>query len=97
MKEKPMVADGPCCPGKLETVTQLELDDGHSVGVSGLGRVFEQLRELGRSPEGVEDGELLALLRAERNYVAPRAEVEARYARALRRAFAAFLVASERK
>lgn len=90
MKEKPVMT-GACCPKNAPGVTQLELgDDGHSVGIRGLDIVFEQLLTSGQRPHEIPDGELVDKVRAARNYIPSQREVEAKYAAALRRAYAAF-------
>jgi hypothetical protein len=81
---------GACCPKGDDNVTQLRLGEGHTVGVIGLGAVFEQLLAMGRSPDEATDGELLGMVRARKNYVPAKASIEATYATALRRAYAAF-------
>lgn len=82
---------GACCPPSASGVTQLRLGaDGHSVGIVGLDAVFEGLLALRREPDKVSDTELLEGVRAARNYIPARPDVEARYAAALRRAYAAF-------
>ncbi len=82
---------GPCCPKGDVSVTQLGLsDDRHTAGIVGLGTVFEQLLAMGRAPDAVTDEELLGMVRAQRNYIAPKTSVEALYAAALRREYAAF-------
>jgi hypothetical protein len=82
---------GPCCPKGDVSVTQLRLsDDGHTAGIVRLGAVFEQLLAAGRAPDAVTDEELLGMVRAQRNYITPKASAEALYAAALRREYAAF-------
>ncbi len=81
---------GACCPRNDDGVTQLSLGAGPTVGVRGLNSVFEQLWALGRNPEQAADAELVGMVRAQKNYIPAQADVEARYAAALRRAYAAF-------
>jgi hypothetical protein len=84
------VPDGRCCPKSVSGVTQLKLgDDGPTVGIIGLDAVFEQLLAMGRTPGETTDAELVGMVRAG-NYIPSRQEVEAKYAVALRRAYAAF-------
>jgi len=71
-------------------VTQLRLEEGHTVGIMGLGAVLEQLLAMGRKPEETPDAELLSMVRAQKNYISPNPNVEARYAAALRREYATF-------
>ncbi|MBN1890736.1 MAG: hypothetical protein JW850_22265 [Thermoflexales bacterium] len=42
---------GACCPKGDDSVTQLHLGEGHTVGIMGLNAVFEQLLAMGRKPE----------------------------------------------
>jgi hypothetical protein len=58
--------------------------------MSGLGSVFEQLAAMGRRPEEADDEEVLGMARAS-NWISSNPDVEAKYARALREAYAAFL------
>lgn len=72
-------------------MTQLRLaDDGHTVGIMGLNAVFEQLWASRRQPDEATDEELVGMVRAQKNYITARADVEAKYAAALRREYAAF-------
>ncbi len=90
MSERPMMT-GACCAKSDDSVTQLRLsDDGHTVGIMGLGAVFAQLWALGRKPDEATDEELVGMVRAQKNYIMSKAEVEAKYAAALRRAYASF-------
>ena len=85
------IMNGGCCPKSDDSVTQVRLDESrHTVGIRGLETVFEQLLAMGCAPTSVTDAELLTMVRAARNYIPSRQEVEARYATALRREFAAF-------
>ncbi len=81
---------GVCCPKSDDSVTQLCLREGRSVGIMGLGAVFEQLWVMGRKPEEATDAELLGMVRAQKNYITPKPDIEALYAAALRREYAAF-------
>ncbi len=86
-----LLMTGACCAKSDDSVTQLRLsDDGHTVGIMGLSTVFEQLWVLGRKPEEATDEELLGMVRAQKNYIPSKASVEATYAMALRREYAAF-------
>ncbi len=89
MSSQPMMT-GACCPKSDDGVTQLFLREGHSVGILGLNTAFEQLWLLDRKPEEATDAELLDMVRAQRNYITPKPDVEALYAAALRRAYASF-------
>ena len=89
MSSQPLMT-GACCPKSDNSVTQLRLGEGHSVGLMSLNSVFEQLRAMGRNPEEVTDEELLGMIRAQKNYITPRPAIEATYAAALRREYATF-------
>jgi hypothetical protein len=91
MSSQPMMT-GACCPKSDDSVTQLRLREGRSVGIMGLNATFEQLWALGRKPEEATDAELLGMVRAQRNYITPKPDIEALYAAALRREYAAFCV-----
>ncbi len=55
---------GACCAKSDDSVTQLRLsDDGHTVGIMGLGAVFEQLWAMGRKPDEATDQELVGMAR----------------------------------
>jgi hypothetical protein len=90
MSDKPVMDGGACCPKSVSGVTQLRLaQGGRTVGIVGLDTVFEQLLAMGRAPDEATDTELVGMVRAH-NYVPSSASVEATYAAALRRAYAAF-------
>ncbi len=79
-----------CCPKSDDRVTQLRLEVGHTVGILDLGAVLERLLAMGRKPEETTDAELLSMVRAQKNYISPDPNVEAKYAAALRREYAIF-------
>jgi hypothetical protein len=58
--------------------------------MSGLETLFGQLAAIGRRPEEAGDEELLRMARSS-NWVSSNPDVEAKYARALCEAYAAFL------
>ena len=89
MSSQPMMT-GACCPKSDDYVTQLRFEEGRTVGIMGLNAALEQLWALGRKPEEATDAELLGMVRAQRNYIMSRADVETKYAAALRREYAAF-------
>jgi hypothetical protein len=89
MSSQPLMT-GACCPKSNDSATQLRLEEGHTVGLMGLGTVFEQLLMMGRKPDQATDAELLAMVRARKNYISPQPSIEAKYAAALRREYAAF-------
>ena len=81
---------GACCPKSDDYVTQLRFEEGHTVGIMGVGIVLEQLLAMGRPPDQVTDEELLGMVRAQKNYISSNPNVEAKYAAALRREYAVF-------
>jgi len=89
MSSQPLMT-GACCPKSDDSVTQLRLEEGHTVGMMGLGAVLEQLLAMGRTPDQVTNEELLGMVRAQKNYISSNPNVEAKYAAALRRKYAAF-------
>jgi len=89
MSSQPMMT-GACCPKSDDSVTQLRLREGRSVGIIGLNATFEQLWAMGRKPDEATDAELLGMVRAQRNYITSKPDVEALYAAALRREYASF-------
>ena len=89
MSSQPMMT-GACCPKSDDRVAQVRFEEGHTVGIMGLGAVLEQLSAMGRTPDQVTDEELLGMVRAQKNYISSNPNVEAKYAAALRREYAAF-------
>lgn len=89
MSDRPMMM-GACCAKSDDSITQLRLDEGRTVGIMGLNAVFEQLWAMGRKPDEATDEELVGMVRAQKNYIMSKADVEAKYAAALRREYAAF-------
>ena len=89
MSSQPMMT-GACCPKSDDSVTQLRLREGRSVGIMGLNAAWEQLWALGRKPEEATDAELLGMVRAQRNYITSKPDIETLYAAALRREYASF-------
>lgn len=88
MSQRPGM-DGSCCPQGDIHVTQIDLfGDGRAVGIIGLKTVFDQLMLMGRRPEEVTAEELVALVRAQKNYIPDRAK--AAYGAALLREYAAY-------
>ncbi len=81
---------GACCPKSDGNITQLRLGEGHTVGIMGLNVVFEQLLAMGRKPDEASDEELVGMVRAQKNYIVSKSEIEAKYAAALRREYASF-------
>lgn len=89
MSTQPMMT-GACCPKSDDSVTQLRLRESHTVGMMGLHTIFEQLWAMSRKPEEATDAELLGMVRAQKNYITPKPDIEALYAAALRREYASF-------
>lgn len=82
-----------CCGGGDGKVTRITVGDrGYTVGIVGLGQVFEQLYVMGRKPTADIGDELLAVVKT-RNYVPSSAEE--RYKIALLREYAAFCASRE--
>jgi hypothetical protein len=81
---------GGCCPPGSEGITYLKLEPNQStVGMIGIGEMFEQLYAMKRAPREATDEELVGMAR-EHNYIPRRAEVEVLYADALRLAYTAY-------
>ncbi len=89
MSSQPWMASA-CCVKGDDSVTQLRFSNGHIVGLIRLGVVFEQLLAMGRTPDEATDAELLGMVRAQKNYIPPKAHIEAAYAAALRREYTIF-------
>lgn len=90
MSDRPQVS-GICCPKGDSSVTQLRLsEEGGTVGIVGLKEVFGQLLAMGRTPEDVTQGELVGMVRAQKNYIPAQAEIEAVYWAALCREYVVF-------
>ncbi|MER3515132.1 MAG: hypothetical protein C4310_12745 [Chloroflexota bacterium] len=88
MSQRPGM-DWSCCPQGSGEVTQIALaENGRTVGLIGLRAVFDQLMLMGRRPEEVTAEELVALVRAQKNYIPDRAK--AAYGAALLREYAAY-------
>lgn len=95
--EKMPPGAGACCLPRVDGITHLQIGpQGYTVGMSGLDKVFQQLRLMGRRPEDASDAELVGMARRF-NWIPEKAAVEAEYAVALRRAYAAFLARQEEK
>jgi hypothetical protein len=88
---------GACCLPNADGITYIKIGvQGHTVGMRGLDTVFQQLLAVGRQPEDATDTELIVMARKS-NYIPYREIVEADYAAALRRAYAAFYIQQEQK
>lgn len=87
---------GACCLPAVDGLTYLKIGARQiTVGIQGLDTVFQQLYAMGRRPEEASDEELIAMARRH-NYIRSNPEVEADYAAAFRKAYAAFYVRQER-
>ena len=87
---------GTCCLPSVDGVTYLKIGARQIiVGVQGLDTICQQLYIIGRTPEEVSDEELIAMARRH-NYIRSNAEVEADYAAAFRKAYAAFYTRQKR-
>lgn len=96
MRQNPLGSNG-CCLPSVEGVTYLKIGaQGVTVGVMGLEKVFQQLWMMGRQPDEVNDTELVDMVR-NYAYIPKQKSVEADYAVALRRAYAAFYARQEQK
>jgi hypothetical protein len=89
MSSQPLMT-GACCSKSDDSVTQLRLGKGDTVGIVGLSVVFEQLLAMGRTPDQVTNEELLGMVRGQKNYISSNPNVEAEYAAALRHGYAVF-------
>ena len=95
--DKASSSEGACCLPGVDGVTYLKVGPrGVTVSMMNLDAAFKQLLALGRCPEEVTDTELLGMARRF-NYIPDRSGVEADYAAALRRAYAAFCARQERR
>jgi hypothetical protein len=95
--DKTPSGDGACCLPNGEGLTYLKVGPrGVTVGMMNLDAGFKQLLAMGRRPEEATDAELLGMARRF-NYIPDRSGVEADYAAALRRAYAAFCTRQERR
>jgi hypothetical protein len=86
-----------CCLPNSDGVTYLKIGSrGITVGLMGLDRAFEQLFALNGNPEETSDAKLIGMARRF-NYISDRPQIEADYALALRRAYAAYYAARQEK
>lgn len=87
---------GACCLPNVDGITYIKIGpQGHTVGMKGLDTIFQQLFAMGRRPEDASDAELVEMAR-KFNWIADKAAIEADYALALRRAYAAFFARREK-
>ena len=95
--DKTPSGDGACCLPNGEGLTYLKVGpQGVTIGMMNLDAAFRQLMAMGRRPEEVADPELLGVARRF-NYIPNRPNIEADYAAALRRAYAAFCARQKHK
>lgn len=81
---------GACCLPNVAGITYIQIGpQGHTVGMMGLDKVFQQLYAMGRRPEDATDEELVGTAR-KFNWIPRNSSVEADYAVALRQMYAAF-------
>ncbi|HET7091291.1 MAG TPA: hypothetical protein VFL17_21870 [Anaerolineae bacterium] len=86
---------GACCLPQADGLTYIKVGArGAVVGMMNLDTIFQQLHALGRRPDEATDAELVGMARRF-NYIPDRLSVEADYAVALRRAYAAFCARQE--
>jgi hypothetical protein len=81
---------GSCCLPSADGISYLKVG-GDPIGMRGLDTIFKQLLALERLPEDASDEELVGMAR-KLNYIPYKAAIEAEYAEALRKAYAAFYV-----
>ncbi len=95
--DKTSTGDGACCLPSVDGVTYLQVGPrAVTIGMLNLDAVFKQLLAMDRSPEEASDAELLGMARRF-NYIPDRSSLEADYAAALRRAYAAFCARQEHR
>ena len=93
--EKSSAGDRACCLPGVGGVTYLQVGPrGVTVGMMNLDAVFKQLLAMNRRPAEATDKELLGMA-CRFNYIPDWSGVEADYAAALHRAYAAFCVRQE--
>ena len=87
--------EGVCCLPNGEGLTYLKVGPrGVTIGMMNLDTAFKQLFAMGHRSEEVTDPELLGMARRF-NYIPNGFNIEANYAVALRRAYAAFCARQE--
>lgn len=88
---------GACCLPDVNGITYINVGrQGHPVGMRGLETIFQQLYRMGRRPEDATDDELVGMARMY-NWIANKTSIEADYAVALRKAYAAFYDRQEKQ
>ena len=88
MVSKMPPGSGACCLPNADGITYLQVG-GDPIGMRGLVTVFQQLLALERRPDEASDEELVGMAR-KFNWITYKAAIEAQYAEALRKAYAAF-------
>ncbi len=84
-----------CCGGAPAEVVQVDIfGDGRTIGLIGLRTIFEQLYAMGRTPDVIDEAEVVMMVAAQ-NYVP--AHAEASYGAALRREYASFYSRKEKQ
>jgi hypothetical protein len=83
---------GSCCLPSVDGITYLRVGPkGDPIGMQRLGIVFKQLLSMERRPEDASDEELVGMAR-KFNYIPYNSAIEAEYAEALRKAYAALYI-----
>lgn len=94
--DKRPIGSNACCLPNVEGVMYIQVGSkGHTVGMRGLDLIFKQLAAMGRLPEDASDDELIGMARRF-NWIPHKASIEADYAVALRKAYAAFFTRQEK-
>jgi hypothetical protein len=87
---------GACCLPAAEGLTYIKVGPkNHVVGMQNLDVVFQQLYLLNRPPQEASEEELVGMARKS-NYIPCKAEIEADYALALRKAYASYYARQEK-
>jgi hypothetical protein len=86
-----------CCLPAADGLTYIKVSPkNHVAGMQNLDVVFQQLYLLKRQPLEASDEELVGMARKS-NYIPYKAEIEADYAVALRKAYASYYARQEKK
>jgi hypothetical protein len=84
-----------CCGGVPAEVVQVDIfGDGRTIGLVGLRTIFEQLYAMGRTPDALDEAEVVKMVAAQ-NYVP--AQAAASYGAALRREYSRFYSRKEKQ
>jgi hypothetical protein len=85
---------GACCLPNADGITYLNVG-GDPIDMRGLESIFRQLLALERRPEDASDEELVGMAR-KFNWITYKAAIEAEYAEALRKSYAAYYAQSDK-